>query len=68
MEQLKEILEGISEPKFYSIKDVVSLTGWSEKTVQELFNAKGFPSTNLGKEKKVERNALKEYFKIPRRR
>lgn len=68
MEQLKQIAEELAEPKFYSIKEVSNMLGWAMGTVQDLFNRADFPSTDFGKEKKVERDALKEYFRVPRRR
>ena len=68
MEQLNVIVEKLAEPKFYTIEEVAELTGWCLSTVRDLFNRDDFPSTNFGKEKKVEREALKEYFKVPRRK
>lgn len=58
----------LNENKFYSIKTFVPVIGWSEKTVQELFNTPDFPSTDIGKEKKALGSAIIEYFKVPRRR
>lgn len=57
-----------SEAIFYSIDDVIKLTGWSRKVVQRLFNAKDFPVTNLGKRKLVEAHALVAYFSVKRDR
>lgn len=68
MEQLNQMIEKIAEPKFYTTEEVSNLTGWSIATVRDLFNRPDFPSSNYGKEKKVEREALKEYFKVPRRK
>ena len=68
MEQINTIVEKLAEPKFYTIEEVVRMTGWSLTTVREMFNREDFPSSNFGKEKKVEREALKEYFKVPRRK
>lgn len=68
MEQLKEMIEQLSEPKFYSIKDVAKIINWSEKTVQELFNREDFPSCDFGKEKKVEKYAFTKYFETKRKR
>lgn len=47
---------------FYSIKDVIQLTGWSEPTVIKLFNDPDFPSCNYGKTKIVEAGGLRNYF------
>ena len=57
-----------SEAIFYSIEDVMELTGWSKRVVQNLFNKRGFPSTNLGKRKLVESHALIAYFSEKRLR
>mgnify|MGYP004526898609 CR=1 FL=1 len=54
--------------QFISIKEFSKLTGWSQTTVQDLYNRPDFPSTNFGKEKKAEIHAIIEYFKVPRRR
>lgn len=51
-----------SEVRFYTIPDVMKLTGWGEKTVQKLFNDPSFPSSDLGKGHIVEAHALISYF------
>lgn len=51
-----------SEVRFYKIKDLITMLGWSEATVQKLFNDPGFPAADFGKEKVVEGHALIEYF------
>ena len=68
MEELNAILEKLAEPKCYSIKEVSKMMKMSLATTREMFNRKDFPSIDFGKEKKVEREALIEYFKVPRRR
>lgn len=57
-----------SEAIFYSIEDVIKMTGWSKKVVQRLFNSYDFPVTNLGKRKLVEAHALVAYFAVKRMR
>lgn len=53
----------IDQPaKFYTIKDVAELTGFSVEKTRDLFNDPEFPCTNLGKSKVVEDAALKNYF------
>jgi len=54
-----------SEARFYSIKDVKEMTGWSENTVQKLFNDPKFPSADYGKNKVVEVHALIQFFSVP---
>ncbi len=65
---LGELKEKANLIQFISIKEFTELTGWSEKTVQELYNRPDFPCTDFGKEKKAEVHAVVEYFKVPRRK
>lgn len=65
---LNEVKEKANLIQFISIKEFSKLTGWSEKTVQELYNRADFPSTDFGKEKKAEVHAIIDYFKVPRRK
>ena len=51
-----------SDVKFYKIEDLTQMLGWSENTVQKLFNAPDFPSIDFGRSKVVEGHALIEYF------
>ena len=53
---------------FITIKQFAEMTGWSEPTVQNLFNRKDFPSCNYGKTKIAEISAVKAYFSVPRRK
>lgn len=53
-----------SEPRFYKIKDIQEMTGWSENTVQKLFNDPNFPAADYGKSKVVEAHALIQYFSV----
>lgn len=75
LDKVKELIKSLNEIKskanliqFISIKEFSKLTGWSEKTVQELYNRADFPSTDFGKEKKAEVHAIIDYFKVPRRK
>lgn len=75
MEKLKELIKTLDEVKektnmihFISIKEFAKITGWSEKTAQEVYNRPDFPCTNFGKEKKAEIHAVINYFKVPRRK
>ena len=47
--------------KFLTIQDVMQLTGYSEPTVQKLFNRKDFPAWEIGKNKIVFAPAFYEY-------
>lgn len=58
----------LSEPKFYTIKEVAKMTGWSIPTVQSLFNRRDFPSCDFGSSKVVESTALRAYFSKPQRK
>ena len=51
-----------SEVKFYTISDLKNMLGWSENTVQKLFNDPQFPSSDFGRIKVVEAHALIDYF------
>lgn len=51
-----------SDVKFYTISDLKQMLGWSENTVQKLFNDPKFPSSNFGRIKVVEAHALIDYF------
>lgn len=53
-----------SEVILYSIDDLVEMTGWSQTTVQKLFNDPKFPSIDYGKRKVVENHALMQYLSI----
>jgi len=47
-----------SEVRFYTIEDLTRMLGWSENTVQKMFNDPKFSSTDYGKNKVVEAHAL----------
>ena len=51
-----------SEVRFYTIDELRKLLGWSEMTVQKLFNDPSFPSADYGKSKIVEAHALIDFF------
>lgn len=51
-----------SEVKFYTINELVKMSGWSENTVQKLFNDPRFPSADYGRIKVVEAHALIDFF------
>lgn len=53
-----------SDVKFYTIEDMQRLTGWSENTIQKLFNDPSFPASNYGRAKIVEAHALITFFSI----
>ena len=55
-----------SEVIMYSIADIQEMTGWSETTVQKLFNDPRFPAADYGKRKLVENHALMQFFSIRR--
>ena len=53
-----------SEVIVYTIDDLVEMTGWSQTTVQKLFNDPKFPSIDYGKRKVVENHALMKYLSV----
>ena len=48
--------------RFYTIRDLSEMLGWSETTVQKLFNDPKFPSSDFGRNKVIEAHALIDYF------
>lgn len=65
---LDKLNSKVTSLQFVSIKQFCEASGWSEKTVQDLYNRPDFPSTNFGKEKIAELHAIVDYFKVPRRK
>lgn len=59
VESLKQVLG------FYTIKDVMKLTGFSEPTAQALFNRSDFPACDFGRKKIVSIRAFWAYFDKP---
>lgn len=51
-----------SEVRFYTIADLTKMLGWSETTVQRMFNDPKFPAADFGRNKVVEAHALIDYF------
>lgn len=49
---------------FYTIEDVMKLTGWGEKTIQKLFNDPNFPAADYGNGWRIEAEALKKFFSV----
>ncbi|MGN0557889.1 MAG: hypothetical protein ACI4IS_00360 [Acutalibacteraceae bacterium] len=67
--QTKDLMENVKNgTKFISIKEAAKQLGWSEPTVQELFNRSDFPSCDFAKRKVVELSAFTKYFSVPRRK
>lgn len=57
-----------SEVRFYSVKDLQEMTGWSHATVEKLFSDPKFPSSNFGRRQVIEAHALIEYFSVKHER
>ena len=55
-----------SDVRFYTVKDVMKMTGWSEKIVLNIFRDPEFPAADFGRSKVVEAHALIEYFSVRR--
>lgn len=55
-----------SEVRFYTVKDLQEMLGWSMNTVLKLFNDPEFPSVDFGKTKVVEAHALINFFSMKR--
>ena len=57
-----------SEVRFYSVKDIQEMTGWSHTTVEKLFSDPKFPSSDFGRRQVIEAHALIEYFSVKHER
>lgn len=75
IDKMQKIVDHLAELKekayilnFLTVKDFMKITGWSEPTVQKLFNREDFPSCDFGKEKIAEVGAVINYFSVPRRK
>lgn len=68
MNKQKELTGGniSSEVRFYTVNEVMKLTGWSEAVVLKMFNDPKFPSADFGRAKIVESHALIDYFSVKR--
>lgn len=64
IQNVYQVLDSLESKKnlFYTIDDVIKITGWSKKTVQDLFNHPAFPCTNFGKQKLVLIPAFVSFF------
>lgn len=60
----QETLEklGTDDTLFFDTEDVRKVTGWSKKTVEDLFNHPAFPATDIGKRKLVLKPAFIRFF------
>jgi hypothetical protein len=63
-------IEAAAQPLegFYTVKDVMALTGWSKTTTLNTFQSKDFPANNYGKGWLVTKQAFYEYFSVRRDR
>lgn len=64
-EQLQLFQENYSQTTdnlFLDIKTIIKITGWSKKTVEDLFNHPMFPCTDLGRKKLVLKTAFIKFF------
>ena len=74
LKEIKEINEEISkffsntekleneDVLFFDTSDVRRITGWSKKTVEDLFNNPAFPCTDIGKRKLILKVAFIKFF------
>lgn len=51
-----------SEVRFYTVQDMMEMSGWSENVVHKLFNDPEFPAADFGRARIVEAHALIDYF------
>lgn len=57
----------INNECFYTVEDVVKLTGYSKPTVLGLFNITDFPACTIGKRKLVKKSAFWKFFNKERK-
>lgn len=62
IETLKSNSEIINNECFYTVQDVIELTGYSKPTVLGLFNMTDFPCCSLGRKKLVKKSAFWKFF------
>lgn len=62
IEIMKLNIETINDECFYTVQDVVELTGYSKPTVLGLFNMTEFPCCTLGRKKLVKKSAFWKFF------
>ena len=53
---------GKDDSLFFNTNDVREITGWSKKTVEDLFNHPAFPCSDIGKRKLVLKFAFVKFF------
>lgn len=53
---------GKEDTLFFDTSDVRRITGWSKKTVEDLFNHPAFPCTDIGKRKLILKTAFVKFF------
>ena len=51
---------------FYTIEDIQKMTGWSKRTVENLFNDPAFPSTDIGRKKLILKFRFIDFFSTRR--
>ena len=65
-ELINDQISNLSRLEFLSPAEFAEVYGCSLKTAQRIFDLPNFPSSDFGKEKKVEVSAAKKYFSKPR--
>ena len=49
---------------FFSVEDLIAMTGWSKGTILKLFDDPKFPSADFGRRQIIEAHALVDYFSV----
>ena len=62
---LQENTEKVNDECFYTVEDVIRLTGYSRPTVLGMFNMRDFPTCSVGKRKLVKKSAFWRFFDKP---
>lgn len=62
---LDKYIKAIDDECFYTVDDVIKLTGYSRPTVLNMFNMKSFPACSMGKRKIVKKSVFWKFFDEP---
>lgn len=57
--------QNVNSECFYTVDDVMELTGYSRPTVLNMFKMKSFPACSMGKRKIVKKSAFWKFFDEP---
>lgn len=65
LQNITKNIERLDEAKFYTVEDVMKMTGYGKATVLKIFNRPDFPCCNSGRRLIVSAYAFWDYFNKP---